>query len=82
MSSDAALAAALGRLFYLAHLVVILLRLLDKSPQQRASAKLLQAVDANKGWVAMALTLPQVRQLVEAVDTLIRDGVLGEMERP
>jgi hypothetical protein len=55
--------------------------LLDNSPTQRASANLLQVVDANKDWVAMALTVPQLRQLVEAADTLIRDDLLCELER-
>lgn len=76
-SPDRAYAEALGRLFYLGHLVFILLWLLDKTDEQRATLELLEIVDANREWVAMALVFPQIRPLVEAADALIQHGLLG-----
>jgi AcrR family transcriptional regulator len=75
---DPAMAEALGRLFYIAHLVVLLLWLLDKSSRQRATGRLLAAIDQRKSWIALALTLPQMRPLVEAADALVREGLLCE----
>ena len=75
---DRELGEALGRLLYIAHLLIVLLWLLDKSDQQRATARMLEVIDASKSWIAFALVLPQVRALVEAADALIREGLLRE----
>jgi AcrR family transcriptional regulator len=81
-SSDAPkplLAAALGRLLYLAHLGVLLWWLLDKSPKQRTTAALVALTQQLLPSVALALRLPLVRRSVITMDGLIGEGLLGSV---
>ena len=73
----APLAAALGRVLYLAHLGVLLWWLLDKTPKQRATAAFVALVEQLLPSAALALRLPSIRRFVVAVDELIRDGLFG-----
>lgn len=74
--SDAAL--ALGQLLYVAHLVVILWWLLDKSPKQRATTALLALVQQSLPAWALTLRLKKVRSFVIAADRLSQEGLLGD----
>jgi len=74
----APLAAALGRVLYLAHLAVLLWWLLDKSAQQRATMALVSLVRQLLPSVALALRVPAVRRFVIAVDALVGEGLIGE----
>jgi AcrR family transcriptional regulator len=79
-SSDAPkppMAAALGRLFYLVHLVVLLWWLLDKTPKQRATAALVALTEQLLPSAALTLRLPPIRRFVIAIDELIREGLFG-----
>jgi len=79
-SSDAPrqpLAAALGRLLYLLHLVILLWWLLDKSTNQRATAALVALIRQLLPSVAATLRIPTVRRFVTAVDELVREALLG-----
>jgi AcrR family transcriptional regulator len=82
-SNDApprALADALGRLLYLAHLAVLLWWLLDKSPKQRATDALLSTTQQILPSVTMALRLPPVRRFVMSADGLVGDALFGEAD--
>ncbi|HUQ87038.1 MAG TPA: helix-turn-helix domain-containing protein [Vicinamibacterales bacterium] len=79
-SSDAPkqpLAGALGRLLYLVHLAVLLWWLLDKSPHQRSTTKLVTLTQQLLPSAALALRLPMLRRLVIALDELIREGLFS-----
>src|SRR5688572_15970767 len=69
------LAEALGRLLYLIHLAVLLWWLLDKSANQRATAKLVSLTQQLLPSAALALRVPPVRRFVIAVDELIREAL-------
>jgi AcrR family transcriptional regulator len=71
-------ALALGRLLYLIHLAVLLGWLLDRSPQQRATAGLLALLKRAMPAVALALRFPRMRALARAADGLLREGWLSE----
>ena len=71
------LAAALGRLLYLAHLAVLLWWLLDKTPKQRATEALVGLTEQLLPSAALTLRLPPIRQFVIAIDELIREGLFG-----
>jgi AcrR family transcriptional regulator len=71
------LAEALGRLLYLIHLAVLLWWLLDKSANQRATAKLVALTQQLLPSAALALHAPPVRRFVVAVDALIREALFA-----
>lgn len=72
------LAAALGRLFYLLHLAVLLWWLIDRSPRQRATDGLIELIEHSLPRAALALRLPFVRSFVRTGDGLIRQALLPE----
>lgn len=79
-SSDAPkppLAEALGRLLYLVHLAVLLWWLLDKSPNQRATARLVLLTQQLLPSAGVALRVPPVRKFVISVDELVREALFG-----
>jgi AcrR family transcriptional regulator len=79
-SSDAPkqpLAEALGRLLYLLHLAVLLWWLLDKSPNQRATAALVSLTQQLLPSAGLALRVPPVRKFVISVDELVREALFG-----
>jgi hypothetical protein len=72
--------AALGRLLYLVLLAMVLWRLLDKSPRQRATT-------SPSAWVrqvlppsALTLRLPQARAILAAGDKLFREALFDDSE--
>ncbi len=69
-------AEALGRSLYLVHLAVVLWWLLDRSPQQRATKKLVALIGGALPMGALALRLPPVRALVRNLDALIADALM------
>jgi AcrR family transcriptional regulator len=75
-----ALAEALGRLLYLAHLAIVLWWLLDRSPGQRATAALAGLIRQALPWFAAALRLPRVRSMVRTADLLFAEALLGVHE--
>ena len=74
----AEVAAALGRLLYLAHLGVVLWWLLDKSPQQRATRALVKLVTSALPAAAMTLRLPKVGAFILAGDRLFQEALIGD----
>jgi hypothetical protein len=80
-SSDAPkqpLAEALGRLLYLVHLAVLLWWLLDKSPNQRATAALVSLTQQLLPSAGLALRVPPVRKFVTSVDELVREAAVRQ----
>ena len=73
---------ALGRLLYLLHLAIILWWLLDKSPQQRATAALISLLEGAAPLVAVALRVPRVPRLLVAADALVRDALFDDAAPP
>ena len=71
-------AAALGRLLYLAHLAVVLWWLLDKSPGQRATRALVQLIGKALPAAAMTLRLPKVGAFITAGDRLFQEALVGD----
>ena len=71
-------APALGRLLYLVHLAVLLWWLLDRSPEQRATAGLVALLERAAPLIAVALRAPTVPGLVRAADALVRDALLPD----
>lgn len=71
-------AAALGRLLYLAQLGVILWWLLDRSPGQRTTTALVALMRQSLRPLGMLLHLRPARHFVVTVDRLYRSGLLGE----
>ena len=79
-SSDAPkppLGEALGRLLYLVHLAVLLWWLLDKSPNQRATAALVSLTQQLLPSAGLALRVPPVRKFVISLDELVREALFG-----
>jgi AcrR family transcriptional regulator len=76
----AEVAAALGRLLYLAHLAVVLWWLLDKSPQQRATRALVKLMAGALPPAALTLRLPKVGAFILAGDRLFQEALIGEAE--
>lgn len=72
-----ALVAPLGELLYLAHLMVILWWLLDRSPKQRATAELIERAEAALPMAALMLRSPQAAEALVAMDRLVRDAFMG-----
>jgi AcrR family transcriptional regulator len=75
-----ALAPALGRLFYLAHLGLILWWLLDRTPGQRATNAVLALTERALTPVRLALALPGVRGLVTELDRCAQEALFGVNE--
>jgi AcrR family transcriptional regulator len=73
----APLAGALGRLLYLVHLAVLLWWLLDKSPRQQATGKLVSSIDNLLPSAALTVRLPPVRRFLTAFDDLARSALFG-----
>jgi len=71
-------AAALGRLLYLVHLVVILFWLLDRSAEQSATSELLGMLERTLPIVSVALKLASSRALLRSADDLLRRGLFGD----
>ena len=71
-------ALALGRILYLLHLAVLLWWLVDRSPEQRATAGLVALIEQALPAAALALRLRRMRRLVRAADGLLHDGLFGE----
>ena len=72
----APLASALGRVFYLIHLAVLLWWLLDRTPKQRATSALVGLTEQLMPSAGLALRFPPVRRFVLSVDELIKEGLL------
>jgi AcrR family transcriptional regulator len=72
------LAAALGRLLYLVHLAVILWWLLDRSPNQRATAALLALTKQILPMASLALKIKRVGAVVLSGDKLFAEALLAE----
>jgi AcrR family transcriptional regulator len=77
-STDApsgALAHAMGRLLYMAHLAVLLWWLLDKSAKQRATGILVSLTQQILPSASVALRLPPVRRFVLSMDGLVQEAL-------
>lgn len=72
------LAGALGRLLYLVHLAVLLWWLLDKSLNQRATARLVALTEQLLPSASLALRVPSVRRFVIAIDELLRNALFDD----
>jgi len=72
------LAAALGRLLYLAHLAVILWWLLDRSPHQRATTALIALTKQTLPMASLALKIKRVGAMVLSGDKLFAEALLAE----
>ena len=70
-------AESLGRVLYVIHLTVILWWLLDRSPQRRATDRLLSLLTRLGAAVALAIKLPGARGVIRSVDRMILEGLLG-----
>jgi AcrR family transcriptional regulator len=75
---DPRLGTAVGRLLYLLHLAVLLWWLLDRSPDQRATAGLVGLLRRALPLGAVALRLPPVRSMVGTADRLVRDALFDD----
>jgi len=69
---------ALGNLFYMLQLAVILWWLLDRSPAQRATTGLIQLLESLGGPVSMLLRLPGTGSVLLRLDDLVRESFYGE----
>ena len=74
---DREVAESLGRILYVVHLTVILWWLLDRSPEQRATYRLLDLLRRLGTAVALATRLPGARRVIRSLDAVIADGLLG-----
>jgi AcrR family transcriptional regulator len=74
----APLAAALGRLLYVAHLAVLQWWLLDQSAGQRATTALIAATESLLPSASLALRVPSLRRFVLTIDALIGEALLGD----
>lgn len=70
-------ALALGRLLYVSHLAAILWWLLDRSPAQRATAALLDALEKLLPVAAWSFRLGKTRKVVRALAGLSTDALFG-----
>ena len=61
------------------HLEVILWWLLDRSPQQRATDRLLGLLRRLRVVVGRATRLPGARAAIRSLDAVILDGLLGSL---
>lgn len=74
------LGAALGRLLYLVHLATILWWLLDRSPGQWATDRLLQLLERALPLAALSLRVGRVRALIVAMDGVARAALFDDTE--
>jgi AcrR family transcriptional regulator len=70
-------ARALGRLLYLAHLLILLWWALDRSREQAATEGLVSLIEGVLPPIALALRWPRLRRLVRRGDDLVSAGLLG-----
>ena len=80
-ASDApapALAEALGRLLYLVHLATILWWLLDRTPGQWATDRLVALLDRATPLAALVLRVPRFRSLVLDASQLVQVALFGD----
>jgi AcrR family transcriptional regulator len=75
---EESMAEAVGRLLYVVHLAVILWWLLDRSPQQRATAGLRKLIRGILPSATLVFHLPAVRRFVRSADALVREAFLGD----
>lgn len=71
-------AAALGRLLYVLHLAVILWWLLDKSPKQTATHRLIAMLERMLPIASPTLRLEWARAFIRTAETLCREALFGE----
>jgi AcrR family transcriptional regulator len=77
-SSEIENGEALGRVLYVAHLGVLLWWLLDQSPQQRATERLLQSLESAGPLLDVLFGLPFVGAAIDEADLLCSSALLGE----
>ncbi len=70
-------AAELAQALYLAHLMLLLFWLVDRTPRQRATAELLASIEASAPLIGGALALPMVRDGLDRFTVTVRQGLLG-----
>jgi len=73
-------AASLAHTLYVLHLAVILWWLLDKSPEQQATRRLLALVKKVLPAVSLALRLEPARAYVRAIDAIVHDAFFRHNE--
>lgn len=73
-------AHALGTMLYVTHLGVLMWWLLDRSPEQRATDRLLSLLGKVMPVAQMALKLPGSAGLVRSGNSLVREALLGEVD--
>ena len=78
----ASLARPLGHLLYLLHLAVILVWLLDRSPQERATRALVRLIEKSLPIAAPILRLPGIPRLLSTTDELLREALVGPESPP
>jgi AcrR family transcriptional regulator len=76
------IAEVLARLLYLAHLLVLLFWLMDRSPNQRATDALIVMMRRAAPPVALSLRLPRAWRWLRSADSLVRAALLPMKERP
>jgi len=74
------LGVALGRLLYLAHLATILWWLLDRSPEQWATDRLLKLLERALSLATLSLRLGRVRALIVAADDVARAALFDDTD--
>jgi AcrR family transcriptional regulator len=74
------LGPALARLLYLLHLATILWWLMDRSPEQRATERLLALLERALPLAALGLRVRQVRTLIVAADGLVREALFDDTD--
>lgn len=67
---------SLGRILYVIHLTVILWWLLDRSPRQRSTERLLSLLTRLGRAAALAIKLPGAKGVIRSIDTMILEGLL------
>jgi hypothetical protein len=70
--------AALGRVLYLVHVVVILWWLLDKSRGQHVTSKFLSMLERLLPVASLTYRLPPARSFICELDALVQEGLFGE----
>jgi len=76
---DGDVARVVGRLWDMLQLGVILWWLLDRSPNQRATAGLRALITSSGPAMSAALWMPGVASVLEKLDGLIREALYGEV---
>jgi AcrR family transcriptional regulator len=71
------IAAALGRVLYVAHLAVILWWLLDASKDQRATHRFLESIARQRVLASLLLRLPMAHDLIREADELCQEAFLS-----